>query len=239
MKNNDVITYVCIFAIIICVIYLLMRLFGFFSTQDENVTSQEVEGPDDNPYLKALTEFRQQIINEIIRYYAGIIRADIEQISVTPVNVGFNANVIDVLFTNELLRIYCYWELKKIKITYSFVNDEEEKYFKKTFRIVNKHIDFDAIEKFLRNKHKKLFDTNELQNKKECFKAAKEITSQKDFNEKQATNLLLDMWHSIRFNKHKFSDLDAINFTRLTAYLTYMKPQELIDSLKDKNKTDK
>lgn len=151
--------------------------------------------------------------------------------------ISDNQDIVEILFDNFSYRLYCDWKKERITIQYIFHDTALESHFisnKCVFKAHQHFFDFCAIEEKIREWY---FEwTNKIYKNDEqlfvsCIAAAKGLVDSEKSTE-DFERMLLQTWDNINFSeKTEQRDIDAANFTRLTAYILHTYPNKLEEYL--------
>lgn len=215
-------------SVIGCVIALVAAIFMIYWQRhgtDEYYTTEVVTSEDD-PELKAISEFRTTIVEQLI---AGIIvtwNVPEDGYYVDYKTTGFNSNIIVVSFSDFLYRIYCDWNRNKIRIEFSYypLATPQNRYVRDaTFRIKHNFIDFSKVETVLRKWYFEFLDSlNDTLEKKilsACGDGAA-IAKSEEYSDEEVLELLFDAWNALEIRKSPRNQyVDTSVLTRLVAYI--------------------
>ena len=218
--------------ILICfgtIVLLFIIAYYFYSQIHEQ--NKNIELP---PWI---AESRQTTLNRIINLILAQYACSPDECALQIQPLDSNRDMVELLFDNFSYQLYCDWQKEKITMRYSFHDVALESHFisnQCTFKAHQHFFNFCAIEEKIRDWYfewtRKIYKNDE-QLFISCVAAAKELADSEKSTE-DFERMLLQTWDNINFSeKTEQRDIDAANFTRLTAYILHNYPNKLEEYL--------
>lgn len=215
------------FLIGVCVgILLYLIIKWFFLTTYETV----VETSDDNPILKAKSEYRGNIISNIINSFLDAWELDPKEVVIQTAYIDFGVNVINSIYKNHFMRLYCDWDKNILKIHYTTNENGETSVVKKVFTLKSNKIDFEKINDFFLSIKPKEAAALDEKTVEHLIQSAKDIANNEKVPAEESLQMILEGWAQLKeallINaSHEM----AMQFSTLTAFLQTYFPKEFED----------
>ena len=231
MMNSGLMTILIV--LILLVVFISGRLLSTkFSVEKELVTSE------DDPYLKLIAQIREDTINQIIASICMAWNINQDDLDVSVSSADVNSNLTVVSCNDILFRIYSNWNLRKIRVTFSFYPlGQKYRRVSKTYKakMKNGFVNFEKLDAkllewsymYLKLLHKDLDE--EVEN---CIMSGLSIAAKSDVPDETILNGLFQLRDEFNIRKKpKENFIDAKNFINLTAFLYRNHKEEFINFL--------
>lgn len=225
--------------LVLAIILLVYKIFWSGNNFAEG--EMEVRTEDDDPYLKQISEFRNNFIKQVVGIFAAVWLVPSDELSYGAQNNDWNNSILTIAYTNHLVRVYIDWKRQIVKVAYTFQNERYKFSKHKTYLLRHNIIDYEGLHKWgitmytmsLIKGYPNVEDAAV-----DSIEEAKQMLKDETLTMDDYKRYIMDVWATyIIHNNKKEMEADLSNFTKLTAFVMKYCPKELEALINEQSKT--